>query len=526
MRFLMLGSDNFAEPLRQLGHEVIFCGPGNEADLTVASQDVAWPELSRKLRQLGFKPDVIMVCDNVGYRTLPVQLFDSDAFTVFYGIDSPLNRFWQLSYARLFDLAFLDQPEEAKRLANSHCQAHWLPVGIRPEYYQGHHDGPMSPGGVFVGVVNEKVRPKRSALLNLLAKETPLEIAGGRGQAWFPTEKAAEMYRGYQFVLNENLFPGLTTRPLEVMASGGALLTEEAPGSMDRYFNDQEHLLYFSPADLHDKLNLLLEDSALRGRLARNGREAVLAGHTLRQRAEQIVESIRAVVSGSAPRYQKPGGYEALYLEGRALMMAGLRWPGKGGSQRILAGTGRLLAAAGDKDRPTPMAKWAGLAAMVMGEFDACLKYLQMAAESGAIEESLVLALAAAQLKKPDLARKALRLLAAESSELSTKVGPMSLNLVAARILTKQGRGITPGFDSRKLPQAMWSALEHMIEACQTRPGDAGLWEELGDLLLSGNAPNEAHHFYTVALGKSDSPSLREKIEISREKGYLYWAKQ
>ena len=236
MRFLMLGSDNFADPLRGLGHEVLFCGPDQDADLKISSQDIAWPELSRKLAKSGFKPEVIMVCDNVGYRTLPINLYESDAITVFYGIDSPLNRFWQMPYARLFDLAFLDQPTEAEFLAARHGQAHWLPVGIQPELYGGSHRGPVSPGGAFVGVVNERVRPKRSALLDLLAGVTAIKINGGRGQAWFPTEKAAALYRGHQFVLNENLFPGVTTRPLEVMASGGALLTEEAPRAMDRFF--------------------------------------------------------------------------------------------------------------------------------------------------------------------------------------------------------------------------------------------------------------------------------------------------
>ena len=525
MRFALLGSDNFAAPLRGLGHEVLFCATSKDADIKTSSRDAAWPELARKLGNRGFKPDAVIVCDDIGYRTLPVQLYDSDVITVFYGVDSPLNRFWQMPYARLFDLAFLDQPAEAEHLAAKHHRSHWLPVGIEPEYYVGRHTGALLPGGVFVGVVNQKVRPKRSALLNLLGSVAPMEIAGGRGQAWFPTEKAAACYRGHQFVLNENLFSGLTTRPLEVMASGGALLTEEAPGAMDRHFRDGKHLLYFSPQSLRQKLYLLLEDSALRDRLARSGREAVLSGHTLAHRAEQLVGLIEDIAQEPRGLAQRPRGRVALYLEGRALFTAGLRWPGKGGGQRVLAGAGRLLAAAGDTDRPTPMSKWAGLAALVLGESDICLKYLQMATESGGAEERLLLALAAAQLGKARIAKQAVAALGPEVSASPQNGGPASLNLAAARILAQRGRSFTPGFDARKLPPAMWSGLEHMIQTCQAQPENGFLWEELGDLLLANNAPNEAHHSYAIAERCGGSPRLAEKLMCAKEKGYLQWAR-
>ena len=420
---------------------------------------------------------------------------------------------------------FWTSPKRPDFWPKKHGRAHWLPVGIQPEFYLGEHQGDVSHDGVFVGVVNRKVRPKRSALLDLLSEVAPIEIMGGRGGAWFPTEKAAAAYRSHYFVLNENLFPEVTTRPLEVMASGGALLTEEAPGAMDVHFKDGEHLLYFSPANLEEKIKLLLDDGGLRGRIARAGRQIVLEGHTLAHRAQRMVELIEETARTRNTQPSRAIGRMALYLEGRALFMAGLRWPGKGGPQRVMAGAGRILAAAGDQDRPTPMAKWAGLAALVLGEADICLKYLQMAADSGANNDRLALALAAAQLGKPQIARQAFSTLDQKLEDTISQGAPASPHHAAARILAAEGRHMVPGFDGRSLPPAMWSALEHMIKACREKPENGALWEELGDLLMVNNAPNEAHHFYTMAEKRRGSSNLNEKLGLAAEKGYLRWAR-
>ena len=284
-------------------------------------------------------------------------------------------------------------------------------------------------------------------------------------------------------------------------------------------------MLFFSPRDLREKMNLLLEDSRLRDRLAENGREAVLGGHTLAHRAAQLVKTIEELRQEPQGGPGRARGQAALYLEGRALLMAGLRWPGKGGGQRVLAGASRLLAAAGDKDRPTPMAKWAGLAALVLGESDICLKNLQMASESGGGEEKLALALAAAQLGEAKTALQAASALKHYLGGLPAANAPNYLHLAAARIMTKLGQGIRPGFDGRRLPPALWSGLEHLIQACRMQPDNGLLWEELGDLLLAHRAPNEAHHFYELAETKNGSLGLREKLDRAAEEGYLRWAR-
>ena len=66
MRILILGSDNLAQPLRALGHEVMACEPDPRADLPLMAQDPDWREIEPALAGRGMKADAILVTDHVG----------------------------------------------------------------------------------------------------------------------------------------------------------------------------------------------------------------------------------------------------------------------------------------------------------------------------------------------------------------------------------------------------------------------------------------------------------------------------
>ena len=173
MRILLLGSFDFADHLGALGHEVFTCGPDSAANLCLMDQDPDWRTIEKLAKKQGLSFEAVLVCDNVGSRCLPTGIAHCPAVTAFYGIDAPLNEFWQRPYARLFDVAFLDQPEQAQALAEIHGNAHWLPLGIDPEKYAGPAPQTVKPGVAFVGVVNPAVRPKRSALLERISHIAP-----------------------------------------------------------------------------------------------------------------------------------------------------------------------------------------------------------------------------------------------------------------------------------------------------------------------------------------------------------------
>jgi tetratricopeptide (TPR) repeat protein len=513
LRLVILGSDTFAAPLRGLGHEVVTCGP--QGDLVSADPDPEWALLARLLEKKGFEADALIVTDNVGSRQLPTGMYESPLVTVFYGVDSPLNRFWQEPYALDFDLAFLDQTEEVERLARLHANAFWLPVGIEPSLYEVESPASETSGVCFVGVVDENVRPKRSALLAKIAKRTPLVARGGRKDAWFSTLEAAKLYASHQVTLNENLFPGVTTRPLEVMASGGCLLTEAAPGSMDRCFDDLVHLSYFEPDDVEDRLEQLLKDKDLRNRLRVQGREIVLQNHTLAHRAQEIVSHIESIMTGAETRSRATGG-DALRLEGEALLMAGLRWPNKTGQRRVMRGAARLRAAAADGAEPLGASRTAGLAELSLGRANEAIKHLRRAASLGGARETLALALAALQAGKR-----------AEYAQLSQSIGikgypgEYGFHLDAARMLEREHMPASIGFNRRALHPAMWTSLEHLLEATSCEPGQPLAWERLGDLLMSQGAPNQAAQAYDRAWQLTQSNELAAKRHKAAQRGFI-----
>lgn len=514
MRMLLLGSDNFASALRRLGCQVVTAMAGDGADLRLGPGDPDW----RELRQaVGEDFDAILVTDNIGRRVLPTGLWAARAVTVFYGVDAPLNGFWQQHFARLFDLAVFDQPQAALDLAPVHPAAHWLPLAVETERYGNDAKPQDTPGACFVGVVDEALRPKRSAVLARLRRKTSLAVHGGRGQGWFATEDAARLYRRYQLVVNENLFPGMTTRPLEVMASGGCLFSEAAPGVMDRHFADFEHLVYFTPDDFDQRLERLLGDDGLRMSLAEAGREEVCQRHSFLVRAGQLLGLIEQLRGMPPEERGRARGGEALRMEGESLFLAGLRWPREGGSTRAARGLGRLNAAANDGADPLPASRAHGRAALLAGQIEAGMSQLGRAARLGGPVDGLVWALAAWLVGRADLARERWRALLGKAGE----PGQARFHMAVGRRLAQEGDDLWPGFNRQALPMILWGAFEHLLEATRIAPEQPSAWEALGDLLLKRGAPNQAHTCYQRALEHSSGVVLAEKVHQAARRGYL-----
>lgn len=517
MHVLCLGSDNLAAALRAEGCRVTVCGPQPEAGLAWSTPDPDWRDLETAAQAKGLIFDAILVTDHIGRRQLPTGLWAAGPVTAFYALDAPLNHFWHSAYAGLFDLALFDQPAEAAAMARLGGASHWLPVAVTPELYESDAAPQSRSGACFVGVVDAAVRPKRSALLAKISKLTGLAVRGGRQGQWFATADAARLYREHQIVINENLFAGFTTRPLEVMAAGGCLFSESAPGSMDRHFLDREHLAYFGPHDMEQKLELLLGDEGLRRRMAERGRDAVRAGHTFRHRAGQLIAWLQDMAGRPPSARPRARGGEALRREGEALLLAGLRWSGQSGETRLGRALGRLAAAAADGADPLAASRAYGRAACVVGQAQPALAHLGRAAEAGDETDGLAWGLAAWQLDRPDLARQALGALPG----VRGLPGEAGFHLDAADLLQRGGVDLCPGFNRHGLAPVWWTALEHLLEASRLRPDDPQTWERLGDLLLAQSAPNQAHDCYLRARALSPSPELTRKLGQAARQGYL-----
>ncbi len=519
MPIVLLGSDNLAQGLRELGQDVLLCSADPEADIVSSGGDPEWATLNKTLQRKGITPRAILVSDQIGGRTLPTGLWGAAVPTIFYGVDAPLNQFWHTSYAQLFDIACLDQLTQAHDLSKLHPCCQWLPVAIDPHFYQDGTKIGQHSGACFVGVVDDKLRPKRSAVLTKISGITSLTIKGGRGAGWFGTSQAVELYQSYQITVNENLFAGVTTRPLEVMAAGGCLLSEAAPGQMDKFFAHREHLCYYTPATLSDTLAELLADSTLRTRLRVAGRQAVLNGHTFRHRSRQLLSWL----SGHKKQSQNP--IKALANEAEALLMAGMRWREQD-ARRLLRARGRLRVAAASI--PSFKVYWLlGLNEGCLGQMPLAAAAFNRAAEQAQTPQEKGLAILAQGLALYDSQQnsKAKSLLRRQLN-IAHEPGQPQFHMAAAQILLTADMGLCPGFSRSSLWMGAWTALEHLLLAVKLSGGSPALKADalftLGELLLANKAPNQAYECLSMCkeLG-CNAPGLEQKLHAAAEAGYL-----
>jgi spore maturation protein CgeB len=80
----------------------------------------------------------------------------------------------------------------------------------------------------------------------------------------------------------------LANRLFDVLASGGVVLSDDVTG-LTEVFGDLIHT-YADERELESQIAGLLSDPSLRRRLATEGRQVVLADHTLDHRARQWLD--------------------------------------------------------------------------------------------------------------------------------------------------------------------------------------------------------------------------------------------
>ena len=177
MNILLIGSNYFEKPLKQLGCRVMRAGGDVQADLGGFGGDLDLPAV---LSACPVKPSALVLTDDLGRRVIPQGLEKTDILKVWYGVDGPINFFWHRHFAPLFDVVLADQKDCAENLdALAPAGAAWLPVAVDTDLYQGPPEEKIFDL-VFVGVISEAVRPKRSRIINLLAEKYNLKTAGGR----------------------------------------------------------------------------------------------------------------------------------------------------------------------------------------------------------------------------------------------------------------------------------------------------------------------------------------------------------
>lgn len=509
MNILLLGSPYFYQALKELGHDVTWVDTRGED-----------PYLPTLLAGLSSRPEAIVLTDDLGQRILPLGWEDLDLIKVWYGVDGPINFFWHRYWAALFDLVLADQKACAVELQHSApAGAFWLPVAIDTNQYAG---PPVSKKYdlAFVGTVNESVRPKRSRIIEYLSSRYHMVTSGSRQTGWVPPNHAARLYRQARLVLNENLFPGITTRMLETMASGAVLLTEETESLTD-LFTPGQHLVTYNPDNLTDQVDYYLIHREKREKIARHGQELVREFHDIRHRAQRLLELIEQ--TRTAQRAADAGDYYD--QAGKALCMAATRWPRHHSRQRLLTAEKYLLQARHRGVNDQEALFFLGAMAKTKGHEAGARARLGAAVEAGSIPGRIALGLM--ELNHSSI--RAMEHFRAAASQAGVAFPPgLSQGLSAAhhyglgQILEASGQDMTPGFSRYQLDMVWWQALDHYRHALTKDPEHFPSLISTGHILAKHAAWTEAAVFYSRAVNiKPSDPELTARAIMAAHRGYV-----
>ncbi|MDR1608318.1 MAG: glycosyltransferase [Deltaproteobacteria bacterium] len=480
MLILCLGSDYFHAAFHALGHTVM--APPHQEGYPVDT-------LFNNLKD---RPDLIVVTDHLGSHFFPDGLTNIYGIPkVYYAVDTPINYWWQRDYARLFDYAFTDQKSLAQTLNEDGLAASWLPVGVDAKSYQASPEDSAEKlyDFGFVGQLDVANRPKRARLMDLLSSRYTIKTAGSHQNGWVGPAESGQLYRQARLALNENLFPGITTRMLEAMASGAVLFTEKAGGDLGELFKAGEDFAWFEPEDILGAADSWLADEKRLQKVAKRAQEKVNSAHDIQHRAEKLLKTISGLNPGQAL-------IDSLSWdrEGQVLFWTALRWPKEEGFKRAQRAQSRLQKAF-DHQVISPQGLFClGHINRLRNKPQEAKKYLELAYEGGESRGALglgILELATGRLPE---ARQWLGRFC--GTEDFPALGPNTLPFEAIGVLGQklrdQGEIITPGFSRITHDPAVWTAFEFYQTAFQAKPNDLASAQAMANILLDCGAVAEA----------------------------------
>ena len=240
-----------------------------------------------------FKPDLFMQQETLGPRTLIADLPGLDCPKVFWSIDTHLNSFWHVSYARLFDLFCTTQKHWRTWFRERGISSvRWLPWYGSPR--------PAAPwdqrrrGMGFVGRVTPE-RPVRGWFLHWLDALGPVERRDDLGFA-----PMLDFYDHSRIVPNESIFSEVNFRLFEAASCGCAVLNPAVPGLEDLLIPDEEVAVYRDGAELAHWIGRLLRDDLLARSMGLRAKERVVREHLPEHRAQTLLDAVRSTGTGAA----------------------------------------------------------------------------------------------------------------------------------------------------------------------------------------------------------------------------------
>jgi len=533
MKIILLNYPYLREELRQAGVDVIAAGMTRDSDIVLPLENYS---LDNILSAAGFTPDWIVFTDSMN-RVIPRGLEDASVPLAACFIDSTINRFWQEPLARLFDLALMDQLNDAQSLKEAGSNAHWFPLAADSSIYRP-LSLPKQYDVSFIGYRNPETRMKRENILRLLGNKFNLNVLIGDPPV--SAADAAAIYNRSRLVLNENMFPSVNLRLFEAMGCGAALLTEENDAGLDRLFVDGEHLITYNPDNLLQKVEHYLTNETRRESVAARGCKSVHEHHTMTARAGQLLE-----ILGNTKAGKKRSNGDRHAAMGEALMFYAAKWPQRDPSalprarwqlKKSIKSNSRTQQDAALKNSTRSTCPFDAVkAGLNLGKLYAltgdniaaerCFRDARDSVIANEVKQSLMNFLAPLSygIILHDMGEKErgrASLCEAERCVGATDVdgsvltpGSEQFHLFWGRILIDAGLPMIPGLMQFHLSMTFWTALEHLRRAAEINPVH---WELVGDLLMEQGAPDQALQAYLAA--GSNAPE--EKMAAARRGAY------
>lgn len=280
MRILVLNQDWFAAEFRTLGHEVITAGLAFARHLE-HTVDIPFIHIDRLIEGLpnGFVPDCILVHDN----SAPIALsgFDDTSFpTFFYSVDTHHHAALHRYLYEVFDGMCVAQKDYLPFFHEWNQTPGWFPLWAS-QYSEPKDE--KEHDAVFVGTLNATLNPDRVQFFNELCEAAPVWCTQGQFLDIFPQS---------EIVINQTVKGDLNFRVFESMMCGAMLLTERSGNGLFDIFEEGKHLVTYEKGNVQEaaeKIRYYLEHRDEARRIAKEGRDAILVGHTPLARAKQMV---------------------------------------------------------------------------------------------------------------------------------------------------------------------------------------------------------------------------------------------
>lgn len=287
MNLLILNYPYLAKEFTSLGHKVITAGHYDSC--MVKLTEFSFTEISRKVDIANLQ--CVIYADSLDEHFLYQGMENFPCPTIYVGIDSTINYFWQQHYARIFDLIFFDQPAEVGRMQQIRSGCYPLFLGFDSSVYRDY--GLAKEFDItFAGRLNNQTRPKRNNLLQLLAKNGfKVNLIDGVTGSANPLELAG-IYNCSRIVINENLFPGINLRIFEALGSNTLLFTEDSCPDLAALFDDGADLVTYNADNLLQKLAFYLANPQIARQIAKNGCLKAHRWHTDIARAEYLLARV------------------------------------------------------------------------------------------------------------------------------------------------------------------------------------------------------------------------------------------